>query len=120
MPGPLNAVASMSPSQLREGLDRGEALILLDVREADEREFCAIAAPAGTVDLHAPLSAWEAIGRDVLGRVGAGPVVVYCHHGVRSMYVARWLAACGVADVRNLDGGVDAWSRLVDSSVPRY
>ena len=58
------------------------------------------------------------------GRVGeldpAASVVVYCHLGVRSEYAARLLAGAGFARVRNLVGGIDAWSRSVDATVVRY
>ena len=47
-------------------------------------------------------------------------VIVMCHHGSRSRQVATWLAGQGFADVANFDGGIDAWSRLIDSSIPRY
>ena len=46
------------------------------------------------------------------------PVVVVCHHGMRSLQVAHFLAAQGYADVANLTGGIDAWSRSVDPTVP--
>ena len=53
--------------------------------------------------------------------VGSGrPLIVYCHHGVRSLATARWLVAQGIPDVANLEGGIDAWSRTVDPAVPRY
>jgi rhodanese-related sulfurtransferase len=45
---------------------------------------------------------------------------VICHHGMRSMQVARFLAANGFDRLINLSGGVDAWSRLVDQRVPSY
>ena len=50
----------------------------------------------------------------------SSPLVVYCHHGVRSMVVANWLVARGVKGVHNLDGGIDAWSTQVDRDLPRY
>ncbi|MCU0869469.1 MAG: rhodanese-like domain-containing protein [Burkholderiales bacterium] len=46
--------------------------------------------------------------------------VVVCHHGARSLQVARFLDAQGFARLHNLDGGIDAWSRLVDPGVRRY
>ena len=46
--------------------------------------------------------------------VARGPLVVYCHHGVRSMAVAEWLAERGLAGILNLQGGIDAWSSEVD------
>ena len=47
-------------------------------------------------------------------------IVVVCHHGARSMQVAAWLAAQGLDRVSNLQGGIDAWSRQVDPSIPQY
>lgn len=46
--------------------------------------------------------------------------VVICHHGVRSMQVARFLEQAGFTDVINLSGGIDAWAREVDPRVPVY
>lgn len=48
------------------------------------------------------------------------PVVVMCHSGIRSRHVAEFLAANGFDRVFNLTGGIDAWSRELDSSIPRY
>ena len=47
-------------------------------------------------------------------------VITICHHGGRSMQVAMFLEKNGFAKVHNLAGGVDAWSRTVDPSVPMY
>ena len=46
--------------------------------------------------------------------------MVLCHHGVRSMRAALFLASQGFQDVKNIEGGIDAYSRQVDSSVPIY
>ncbi|MCA9539686.1 MAG: hypothetical protein KC620_12405 [Myxococcales bacterium] len=48
------------------------------------------------------------------------PIIVMCHHGLRSMQVALWLRARGFTAVDNLAGGIERWSREVDPSVPRY
>jgi rhodanese-related sulfurtransferase len=48
------------------------------------------------------------------------PVACLCHHGARSMRVAMYLAQNGFAHVANIAGGIDAWSRERDPSVPRY
>ena len=86
--------------------------MLLDVREPWEAEIAAI---DGSVLI--PLG-------DLGDRAGeldpAASVVVYCHLGVRSRLAAEHLASIGFADVRNLAGGIDAWSRDVDASVERY
>jgi rhodanese-related sulfurtransferase len=95
-------------------------LVLLDVREAEERAFCSLPTSAATVDLHIPMA--EIAGRvhEIRQASTAGPVIVYCHHGVRSLTVARWLAVRGVGAVHNLVGGIDAWAQSVDPSMPRY
>jgi rhodanese-related sulfurtransferase len=48
------------------------------------------------------------------------PTVVMCHHGVRSAQMCQWLMSLGFTQVRNVAGGIDAYSVLVDPSVPRY
>jgi rhodanese-related sulfurtransferase len=56
-----------------------------------------------------------------LGEIDASAeVVAICHHGGRSLQVALFLEKNGFAAVHNLVGGVDAWSRAVDPSVPTY
>ncbi len=48
------------------------------------------------------------------------PVVVVCHHGMRSLQVAQFLEKKGFTDVGNLSGGLDAWAEQIDPSMPRY
>ena len=48
------------------------------------------------------------------------PLACLCHHGVRSMHVAAWLAQQGWDCVANIEGGIDAWAREHDPQVPRY
>ena len=50
----------------------------------------------------------------------ATPVVVICHHGMRSYQVAAFLDRNGFDAVFNLQGGVDSWARTVDHSMPTY
>jgi rhodanese-related sulfurtransferase len=50
----------------------------------------------------------------------AQALVVYCHHGVRSMNVANWLRQQGVENVQSMAGGIDYWSLTVDHTIPRY
>ncbi len=112
------AIPSVTPSELDALLRGGEGLVLLDVREDHERAHCRISAPEGVVDLHRAMSriAGHFVELAGLGR----PIVIYCHHGVRSLAVAQWLASRGVGGTINLEGGIDRWSRVVDPSVPRY
>ena len=114
------SVGRISVREFAERLDRGESLVLLDVREHREREWAAIAVPETVADLHVPMGIvtenLDGIRQLTLGRT----LVVYCHHGVRSRMVAEWLAEQGVGPALNLEGGIDAWSLGVNPAVKRY
>jgi len=109
---PEARVPSATPAEIRARLDRGEELLLVDVREPGEM---AVAFIKGA--LLRPLSQ---AGRwiDTLPR--EGDLVIFCHHGIRSMHVARALADRGHRNVINMEGGIDLWSAQVDAGVPRY
>lgn len=113
-------VVQVTPRELKRRLDAGEPLALLDVREDEERAYCALPAPPPAGDLHVPMNQIPASLDAVRDAAGAGPLVIYCHHGVRSMVVANWLATRGLEGLQNLEGGIDAWSTQVDPRVPRY
>ena len=104
----------LRPSQLAEWLaDRARARpVLLDVREPREFQTC-----------HLPESLLVPM-RQVPARLAeldpAAETVVICHHGGRSMQVAAFLERQGFSKVHNLSGGVDAWARTVDASMPVY
>ena len=90
-----------------------DAPLLLDVREKWEYDTA-----------HLPDSLLMPMG-EVPGRAHTEldpdqPVVVLCHHGARSLSVAMWLRQQGFDQAQSLAGGIDAWSRTVDPSVPRY
>jgi rhodanese-related sulfurtransferase len=87
--------------------------VLLDVREP--WEFQAASLPDS---LLMPMG-------DVTSRAHAeldpdAHIVVLCHHGQRSLSVAMWLRGQGFEHAQSLAGGIDAWSRVIDPSVPRY
>jgi rhodanese-related sulfurtransferase len=117
---PASAVPELAPRMLRERLESGEAVTLLDVREPNERTFCAIGVPLRASDLFIPMRQVPLQLDVVQEALRRGPLVVYCHHGVRSRAVAEWLAEQGLTGIINLKGGIDAWSREADSTVPRY
>ena len=107
-----NQNLEIAPAELKQTLDRGEKVLLIDVREPWEHNIGHIAdsklIPMGSIPAN-------------LQAIDSGePVVVYCHHGMRSLDVTVWLRAQGVEDVRSLAGGIDRWSLEVDSKVPRY
>ncbi|MBV8880643.1 MAG: rhodanese [Planctomycetaceae bacterium] len=99
---------------LAERLRQGKPLQIIDVREDWEREIAKIPG-----DVHIPMNL---IG-ERLGEVKVpegGEVVVYCHGGVRSLLVASFLELRGIPGALSLSGGIDAWSCVIDPSVPRY
>jgi adenylyltransferase/sulfurtransferase len=107
-------VPQITPPQLAEKLAAGEPVFLLDVRQPDEHAYAAL--PGSTL---IPLGELPQRAGEVAPPPGA-LVVVYCHHGVRSLTGAVLLDRAGVGPVASLAGGIDAWSRLIDPSVPRY
>ena len=88
------------------------APVLVDVREPWEYAYCRI---EGSVSL--PLSE---LGRRYGELPAERPVVAVCHHGMRSMHAAAFLAQNGFADVHNLFGGVAAWAAEVDTGMKTY
>jgi adenylyltransferase/sulfurtransferase len=107
-------VAQINVNELAAKLAAGEPVYLLDVRQPDEHAVAAL--PGSTL---IPLG--ELAGRAAEVEPPAGAlVVVYCHHGVRSLTGAYLLQQAGVGSVASLAGGIDAWSRQIDSAVPRY
>jgi rhodanese-related sulfurtransferase len=109
---------SITARDLRDRLERGEPIQLVDVREDGELALARL--PQAV--LHLPLSRssqWLA-GLDTLLRRDC-PVVVLCHAGVRSWQFGSWLIdQQGFEQVWNLEGGIDAWSVQVDPQIPRY
>jgi rhodanese-related sulfurtransferase len=104
---------SVSPTELKQWLSSSDALpLLLDVREPEEFAFCRLEG-----SLHIPMAEVASRWREL---DPARDLVVVCHHGVRSFWVARFLEAQGFDRVINLAGGLDAWSREADPSLPRY
>ena len=107
-----DGVDEIAPAELARWRASSKAFTLLDVREEDEVAFASI--PGST---HIPM---REIRRRLDELPAEEPIVVLCHAGVRSEYVVRALRAAGHPDVYNLAGGIDAYSREVDPSVPRY
>ena len=107
-------IRQIAPAELAALLAEGgrEKPLLLDVREPWEWERARIEGAT-----HSPM-------REVPARLGeldnAREVVAICHHGGRSQQVAMFLEKNGFARMHNLQGGLDAWSRSVDPTVPGY
>ncbi|HLE47435.1 MAG TPA: molybdopterin-synthase adenylyltransferase MoeB [Candidatus Thermoplasmatota archaeon] len=101
-------------TDVKRKLDRKEEFVLLDVREPFEYEIAHI--PGSTLVPMSELQRREA----ELETHKAKEIVVFCHHGNRSQTVASYLRKKGYPAVKNLVGGINAWSEDVDPSIPQY
>jgi rhodanese-related sulfurtransferase len=103
----------LNPIQVKQLIDASNpAPLLLDVREPNEFAYCHIEGA-----LHIPMG--QIVSR--LDEIDAErEIVVVCHHGMRSFQVAQFLESQGYGRVINLSGGIDAWARDVDPSIPKY
>ena len=93
-----------------------EKLQLVDVREPYEIELAAL--PGFAVFPLSEFAEWSADIDDRLNR--DTETLVLCHHGVRSAQMCHWLSDRGFTNVKNIVGGIDAYSMVVDRTVPRY
>ncbi|MEO6308605.1 MAG: rhodanese-like domain-containing protein [Nitrospiraceae bacterium] len=102
----------ISPKELKSRLDKGDQLVLVDVREEWEYSLAklegSILIPLGTLP-----QSLARLTRD-------SEIIAICHHGMRSADATNFLLQQGFSNVKNLVGGIDAWSIQVDGAIPRY
>ena len=101
----------ITPEQLKQRLDGGELPFILDVREPSEYKFA---------NLGATLIPLGELPRRFKELDPDREIVIYCHHGNRSQRAVEFLYEKGFRNVKNLVGGIEAWSRKVDPKIPRY
>ncbi len=108
----VNVDYEITPEDLKHQLDAENPVIVVDVREPWERDVAKI-----DPSRHIPMA-------DIPARMQEldpdDHIVVYCHHGVRSMNVTAWLRQQGYERVQSLAGGIDRWAQVVDRHVPKY
>ncbi|MGH7530797.1 MAG: molybdopterin-synthase adenylyltransferase MoeB [Gemmatimonadales bacterium] len=102
----------ISPRELHEEWARNPDLVLVDVREPRE-------AAIARIDGARHIQLGE-LPRRLAELPSDAVIVTHCHHGQRSLKAREILKAAGFGDVRSLAGGIDAWSREVDATIPRY
>lgn len=111
--GNAGAVAlEISAEEAHAALQRKDAPLLLDVREEEERAFCRIG-DGPLIPVWSISEQWQQLPRD-------RDIIVYCHHGMRSLNAVQLLRSKGLQRTRSLRGGIDRWSRDIDANVPRY
>jgi len=103
---------TINPTELKSRLDKGEKLVLLDVREQWEYDLAklngSMLIPLGILP-----QSLNKLDRD-------SEIICICHHGMRSADATNFLLQQGFQKVKNLVGGIDAWSAQVDRTVQRY
>jgi len=106
-----NAIPQMTVQELKQRRDAGEDIFVLDVREPHEYQIASI---GGTlIPMNQVPQRLAEIDRN-------REIVVQCRSGARSQRVAEFLAAQGYPNVKNLAGGILAWSDQIDPKVPKY
>jgi rhodanese-related sulfurtransferase len=109
---PTETPYEITVAELAQLRTAGETLTLLDVREPWE---VATAAIEGSVNI--PMGELPARANEL------DPdkyIVVFCHHGARSLSVTAWMRREGFENVQSMAGGIDQWSREIDNAVPMY
>ncbi len=106
-------VSEVSPEEAARLLAQ-KAIRLIDCREEDEFALCKI--PGAEL---ISLSTFAYVAPERLTNK-AEPILIYCHHGMRSMTAAQYLDKRGYQNVSSLAGGIDAYARLIDPTIPRY
>jgi rhodanese-related sulfurtransferase len=105
-------VREITPKELKARLETGEAIDIIDVREAWELHQSRLDRA-----MHIPMNDIP----ESLDRIPKDkPIVIMCHIGSRSAMVANWMQKQGYDNVYSLAGGIDRWAEEVDPSIPVY
>jgi rhodanese-related sulfurtransferase len=105
-------ITQLSPAEALQRLRELPAVCLLDVREQWEWDLVRLEG-AQHMPMNEVPQRWQSLPEDA-------PILVLCHHGVRSNAVAHYLQKSGVDCVYNIRGGIDAWANEVDSTLAKY
>ena len=109
---PVAVEGDIDPVEVKAKIDRGDPFVLIDVREPHEYQICRIP--------NAKLIPLGDLPKRVNELDSADEIVAHCKSGVRSAKAVDFLKQAGFRKVRNMKGGILAWSDKVDPSVPKY
>ena len=105
-------IPEITPTELKQKLDENTSLFLLDVREQNEYDLVHLD--------NAHLIPLNTLPYNLDELPSDQEIVVYCHHGQRSLYATAFLQKKGFTDAKNLSGGIDQWSAEIDTTLRRY
>ncbi|MEX0654397.1 MAG: rhodanese-like domain-containing protein [Phycisphaeraceae bacterium] len=111
---PLDRDWEVTPRDVQAMRQRGDRFVLLDCRRPEEHAYARLdgATLVPLQELPQRVAELEAHKDE--------RVVVYCHHGRRSLHATALLRQAGFSNVQSMAGGIDLWSRGIDPDVPRY
>ena len=110
---PLTFPLQVTPSEVKQRLDAGEKLRLVDIRETFEHRQARIEG-SELIPMRTVPQALDSLEAE------ESPLIVFCHHGMRSLQIVNWLREQGVERCSSMEGGIDRWSLEIDPAVPRY
>lgn len=102
----------IAPKEVKARLERGEKFLLVDVRQPWEYDLCRIEG--------AKLVPLDALSSNLGELAAAEDVVVYCHHGRRSLDAVVFLRQQGLEGARSMAGGIERWATEIDPKMARY
>lgn len=108
----------VTPVEAKRLLDTGAGVLVVDVRLESEWDFAHV---KDTV--HVPLDELETRAEEIQALASGKPgcqVLALCHHGIRSMKAAAYFRSIGLTNAKSIAGGIEAWSKGADPTVPRY
>jgi adenylyltransferase/sulfurtransferase len=108
----VETTGDIEPAEVKQKIDRGDSFVLIDVREPHEYQICNIP--------YAKLIPLGELPKRVNELNTADEIVAHCKSGMRSAKAVDFLKQAGFKRVRNMKGGILAWSDKVDPSVPKY
>jgi adenylyltransferase/sulfurtransferase len=106
-----NMIEEITVFALQKKIAQKEEFILLDVRQPEEYAIA---------NLKGVLIPLHELSRRYAELEKSKEIIIHCHHGIRSANAVQFLQQVGFTNVKNLAGGIDAWSQHIDSSVPLY
>ena len=109
----MTLTLQITPKEVKQRLDAGEKLRLVDVREPFEYRQARIEG-SELIPMRTVSKSLDSLETE------EAPVIVLCHHGMRSLQVVNWLREQGVERSSSMEGGIDRWSLEIDPAVPRY
>ena len=114
---PLRPDVEVSPREVDDARRAGRPMVLFDCRTPPERAIASIEGDHLFIPMQELGDRMDELEQY---RDSSEPLIVYCHHGVRSLRVAMWLRQHGFEHAKSMAGGIDGWSHAIDPDVPLY